>query len=77
MAKTKNKGTARMVSRVREMIDEFDDHARGGPQKRRARALRASRTRRRKAAKRSAAARKGAQKRKRSDDRGLLQRILG
>jgi len=78
MAKTKKRGTESLVSRVRTMIEEFDDHARGGPEKRRARALKASRTRRRKAAKRSTAARKGAQtRRRRSQDRGIIERILG
>jgi hypothetical protein len=77
MAKPRKRSGASLVGRVREMIEEFDDHAKGGPQQRRARALKASRTRKRKAAKRSAAARRGAQKRKRNEGRGLLDRILG
>lgn len=51
------------IASLRSFIDELEDRATGGPQKRRAAALKAARTRRRKAAKRSAAAKKGARAR--------------
>lgn len=51
------------LSNLRSMLDELEDRATGGPQKRRDAALKAARTRRRNAGKRSTAAKKGARTR--------------
>jgi hypothetical protein len=57
------KSAEKTFGQLRGLIDELEDRATGGPQKRRAAALKAARTRRRKAAKRSATAKKAAKSR--------------
>ena len=57
------KSAEKTIANLRGLIDELEDRATGGPQKRRESALKAARTRRKNAAARSAAAKKGARKR--------------
>ena len=51
------------VSDLRSVLDQLEDRAKGGPDKRKAAAKKAAATRKRKAAARSAAAKKGARTR--------------
>jgi hypothetical protein len=51
------------IGDLRNLVEELEDRARGGPQKRSAAAKKAATTRKQQAAKRSAAARKGARTR--------------
>jgi hypothetical protein len=60
------KTAEKTITNLRGLIDELEDRATGGPQKRRAAALKAARTRRRNAAKRSNAAKRGAKTRARA-----------
>jgi hypothetical protein len=57
------KSAEKTFTQLRGLIDELEDRATGGPQKRRAAALKAARTRRRKATQRSNAAKKAAKSR--------------
>jgi hypothetical protein len=54
------------VGELRSVLDQLEDRAKGGPDKRKAAAKKAAATRKRKAARRSAAAKKGARTRAKS-----------
>ena len=54
------------IGRLRSLLDELEDRATGGPQKRRQAALKAARTRRTNARRRSGAAKKAASSRKKT-----------
>jgi hypothetical protein len=54
------------INDLRKLVDDLEDRARGGPQKRRAAAKKAAATRRRQATARSKAAKKGARTRARA-----------
>ena len=61
-----SKGARRAVTELRSIVEELEDRARGGPEKRKAAAKKAAATRKRKANERSRAAKKAAQTRAKS-----------
>ena len=63
---TASKAAHGVIGDLRKLVDELEDRARGGPEKRRAAARKAAGTRRRKASARSTAAKKAARTRART-----------